>query len=90
MGILEILSVGRPADESALPGANRHGDTETDRRIVVERARVFAGFTYVLNRVAHAESNISLAEKAAIRRIVENLGYLSAKQLPLVEAIAQN
>ena len=90
MEILEILSVGKPADESALPGANRHGDTETDRRIVVERARVFEGFTYVLNRVAHAESNISLAEKAAIRRIVENLGYLSAKQLPLVVAIAQN
>ena len=79
MGILEILSVGGPVDESALPEANRHGDTETIRRIVVElkplepaRARFLAGFAYVLNRVAHADSNISLAEKSAIRKIVRN------------------
>ena len=97
MGILEILNVGRPVDESALPGANRHSDTETIRRIVVElksfepaRARFLAGFAYVLNRVAHADSNISLAEKAAIRKIVRKLRLLSEKQAPLVLEIAQS
>ena len=83
MGILEILSVGRPVDESALPGVEL-------KSLEPARARSLAGFAYVLNRVAHADSNISLAEKAAIRKIVRKLRHLSEKQAPLVLEIAQN
>jgi len=72
------------------------GDTETVRRITAEldamepeRARYLAAFAFVLSRVAHADSQVSVAETQSMEAIVQSYGGLSQAQAVLVVQIAK-
>lgn len=100
MGILEKLGLGagRPRIEAPDERGERpaDGETETVRRIVdeldalpVERARWLAAFAYLLGRVAHADLDISTAEREAMVALVEEHGGLPEAQAVLVVEIAR-
>ena len=97
MRLLEVLGINRKGAGAVLPRSSRRGNTETVKKIISElalleptSARFLAAFAYVLNRVAHADSNISQSETTAIRKIVRRWGHLSEQQAKLVVEIAQN
>jgi uncharacterized tellurite resistance protein B-like protein len=94
MNILERFGLGGNDDNTETTGAQ--ADTETVKRIVGElttlppaQARFLGAFAYILNRVAHADSNVSTAETEAMQNIVQKLGHLSRAQSALVVEIAK-
>jgi len=96
VGIFELLGISRNTD-SFQSKVSRFGETATVKRIVVELssleptlATFIAAFAFVLNRVAHADSNISQAETEKIQDIVWKRGHLSPEQARLVVKIAKN
>ena len=94
MNILERLGLGGNNDGTETPGTQ--GDTETVKRIVGElkalpatRARFLGAFAYILNRVAHADSDVSTDETEAMQDLVQKLGHLPRAQSVLVVEIAK-
>ena len=93
MSILEWLGLRKT--EVAAEG-QAAGDTHTVRKIVrqldglpAERARFVAAFAYILNRVAHADLDISDDERGAMERIVTEHGGLPEAQAIIVVEVAR-
>lgn len=91
MALSRFLRSAEPTD--AAPDA---AETATVRRIVArlealprDRARLLAGFAYVMSRAAQADLDISDAETQAMERFVVELGGLDESQAVLVVEMAK-
>ena len=85
--ILELLGL-RPS-----PGADAPPDAVDEiarrlDRLDPERARYVAAFAVVLSRVAHADLDISTAERRKMEEIVRRLGHLSEEEAGLAVEVA--
>jgi uncharacterized tellurite resistance protein B-like protein len=92
MSILKFLGFRSDPRDPERPTSQ----TDAVRKIVEElehlepeRARFVAAFAYILSRVAHADSRISVEETRAMERIVVQHGELSEEQAMLVTQMAK-
>lgn len=84
--ILELLGLKRSETERA-PDAVREIASRL-ARLGPERSRYVAAFAVVLSRVAHADLDISSAERRKMEQIVRELGHLEADEAAAAVATA--
>jgi len=93
----QFLGVGTEKPESQEKPASQDSEMESVRHIIArldaleaDEAHFIALFASILSRVAHADLQVSEAERAAIEEIVMKLGHLDEATAALVAEIAKN
>lgn len=85
--ILELLGFKRSSGPSAPPDVIQDIARRLDR-LEPERARYVAAFAVVLSRVAHADLDISTAERRKMEQIVRRLGHLEDEEAGVAVEVA--